>query len=161
MDGDDSQLLVRENELGIGIEKIMSASRSHYFSGAAVTAAILLYAGAAFAADEDVQQDDADTIEEAEVIEEIVVYANKHGGEVDLDARYAELFRSRASAELDRLDVLEEEYEWRKTMSETEDTSRIKWGYDAEAEMSMRRDTSLTDLPTEDTRPATLFRVQF
>jgi len=42
-----------------------------------------------------------------------------------------------------------------------EDSSRIKWGYDVEAEMSMRRDTSLTDRPTDMDKPATLFRVQF
>jgi hypothetical protein len=62
---------------------------------------------------------------------------------------------------LDRLAVLNEEYEWRRSTAVAEDSSRIKWGYDPEAEMSMRRDTSLTDLPTDTVRPATLFRVQF
>jgi hypothetical protein len=142
----------------------MSASRNNYFAGAAVTATILMYASLAFAADEDVQQDGDETVavEEVEEIEEIVVYANKPGGKIDLDARYEELFRSRASAELDRLDVLEEEYQWRKSMSVKEETSRIKWGYNAEADLSMRRaDTTMTEWPTEDTQPATLFRVQF
>ena len=135
----------------------MSASRSSLFAGAAAIAAILMYAGITFAADEDVQPVE----EDSDVIEEIVVYANKPGDEIDLDARYEELFRTRASAELDRLEVLDEEYEWRKSMSESDDTSRIKWGYNAEAEMSMRRDTSLTDLPMDQTHPATLFRVEF
>lgn len=135
----------------------MSAPRSSFFAGAAAIMAILLHAGMVSAADEDVQQGEDDS----DVIEEIVVYANKPGDEIDLDARHEELFRSRAAAELDRLEVLDEEYEWRKSMSESEDTSRIKWGYNAESEMSMRRDTSLTDLPMDQTHPATLFRVEF
>ena len=61
-----------------------------------------------------------------------------------MDARYEELFRTRAAEELDRLEVLNEEYEWRTSTAAAEDSSRIKWGYDPEAEMSMRRDTSLT-----------------
>jgi len=90
-----------------------------------------------------------------------VVYAYKPGDEIDMDARYEELFRTRAAAELDRIEVLNEEYEWRVSMSEAEDTSRIKWGYNPEAEMSMGRDTSLTDLPMDFVKPATLFRAQF
>jgi hypothetical protein len=79
-----------------------------------------------------------------------------------MDARYEELYRTRAAAELDRLEVLNEEYEWRKSFAVADDTSRIRWGYDVEAEMSMRRDTSITRRPTDDTaQPATLFRVQF
>ena len=142
--------------MGIGVEKIMSAPRNRLFAAAAI--AILCSGGPASAQDEDVQPGEDDS----EAIEEIIVYANKPGDEIDLDARYEELFRTRASAELDRLEVLDEEFEWRKSMSESEDTSRIKWGYNAESEMSMRRDTSLTDLPTEEKmKPATLFRVQF
>ncbi|MFB3077824.1 MAG: hypothetical protein ACE1Y4_07430 [Lysobacterales bacterium] len=95
------------------------------------------------------------------MIEEIVVYGYKSGDEIDLDARYEELFRSTAAAELDRLEVLNEEYEWRKSTAATEDSSRIKWGYDLESEMSMRRDTTFTDLPTDTVKPATLFRFQY
>jgi hypothetical protein len=78
-----------------------------------------------------------------------------------MDARYEDLYRTRAAAELDRLQVLNEEYEWRMSMAVADDSSRIKWGYDVEADMSMRRDTSLTDRPTDTVKPATLFRVQF
>jgi len=136
----------------------MPESRNSLFSTAVVTAVMLIYASIAFSQDEGVEQVDGAT---DEAIEEVVVYAYKPGDEIDMDARYEELFRTRAAAELDRLDVLNEEYEWRVAMSEDESSSRIKWGYNPEAEMSMRRDTSLTDLPTDQVKPATLFRVQF
>jgi hypothetical protein len=96
-----------------------------------------------------------------EVIEEIVVYGYKSGDEIDMDARYEELIRSRVVAELDRLEVLNEEYEWRKSAAADEGSSRIKWGYNPAAEMSMRRDTTMTDLPIDTVKPATLFRFQF
>jgi hypothetical protein len=136
----------------------MIVSRNKLFTRAAITAAILIYASAVFSQDEEAAPAE-DTTDES--IEEIVVYAHKPGDEIDMDARYAELFRTRAAAELDRLDVLNEEYEWRVAMSEDDDSSRIKWGYNPEADMSMRRDTTLTELPTDTVQPATLFRVQF
>jgi hypothetical protein len=136
----------------------MLVSHNSLFSKAAVTAAILIYASVGFSQDEAAEQVDDTT---GEAIEEIVVYAYRPGDEIDMDARYAELFRTRAAAELDRLEVLNEEYEWRVAMSEAESSSRIKWGYNPEAEMSMRRDTSLTDLPMDTVKPATLFRAQF
>jgi hypothetical protein len=136
----------------------MIASHNRLVTRAVVSAAILIYASAVFSQEEASESPEAAT---DEAIEEVVVYAHKPGDEVDLDARYEELFRTRAAAELDRLEVLNEEYEWRKSLSEAEDSSRIKWGYNPEAEMSMRRDTTLTDLPTDTVKPATLFRVQF
>ena len=136
----------------------MIVSRNRLCLSVIVTAAILIYSSIASSADEETGPNEDAT---DDTIDEIVVYAYKHGAEIDMDARYEELFRSRAAEELDRLDVLNEEYEWRTSTAVAEDESRIKWGYDPEAEMSMRRDTSLTDLPTDDVRPATLFRVGF
>jgi len=136
----------------------MIVSRNKLFTRAAITAATLIYASVVFSQDEEAAPAEDATDES---IEEIVVYAPSAGDEIDMDARYAELFRTRAAAELDRLDVLNEEYEWRVAMSEDDDSSRIKWGYNPEAEMSMRRDTTLTELPTDTVQPATLFRVQF
>ncbi|TDJ28015.1 MAG: hypothetical protein E2O59_06885 [Gammaproteobacteria bacterium] len=136
----------------------MLVSRNSLFTRAAITAAILIYAGIVSSADEETEPDDSTTTNS---IEEIVVYADKPGNKIDMDARYEELYRTRAAAELDRLEVLNEEFVWRKSMAAAEDSSRIKWGYDVEAEMSMRSDTSLIDLPTDTVKPATLFRVQF
>ena len=42
-----------------------------------------------------------------------------------------------------------------------ESSPRISWGYDAEAEARMRRDTDLMDVQRETTQPASLFRVGF
>ena len=136
----------------------MSVSRNSFFIEAAITVAILSYAGPVSSADEETDPSEANANES---IEEIVVYADKPGAKIDMDARYEELYRTRAAAELDRLEVLNEEYEWRKSMAVADDSSRIKWGYDVEAEMSMRGDTSITDRPTDTVKPATLFRVQF
>ncbi len=132
--------------------------RKGLFSRAVVSAAILLYAGVAFAQDEEVEEVE-DTTDE--VIDEVVVYAYKPGDKIDMDARYAELFRSRAALELDRLEVLDEEYQWRVEMSEADSSSRIKWGYNPEDQMSRQRDTTLTDLPMDVVKPATLFRAEF
>lgn len=140
----------------------MIVLRNKLFARAAITAAILIYASAALSQDEEAAS--AEPVEDTtdEVIEEVVVYAYKPGDEIDMDARYAELFRTRAALELDRMEVLNEEYEWRVAMSEDDDSSRIKWGYNPEVDMSTRRDTSLTDLPTDSrVKPATLFRAEF
>jgi len=136
----------------------MIVSRDNFFIGAAITVAMLFDASPVSSADEETEPSE-ETANEA--IEEVVVYADKPGGKIDMDARYEELYRTRAAAELDRLQVLNEEYEWRKSFADADDSSRIKWGYDVEADMSMRRDTSLTDRPTDTVKPATLFRVQF
>jgi hypothetical protein len=139
----------------------MFVSRNKLFSRTAVTAALLIYAGVVFSQEENAEQVEQAEVTTDETIEEVIVYAYKPGDEIDMDARYEELFRTRAAAELDRMEVLNEEYEWRVAMSEDESESRIKWGYNPEAEMGMRRDTSLTELPTDTVQPATLFRVQF
>lgn len=136
----------------------MLVSRNSLFTKAAFAASILIYWGIVSSSDEQTEQKEGT---ETEAIEEIIVYADKSGDKIDMDARYEELYRTRAAAELDRLEVLNEEFEWRKSMATAEDSSRIKWGYDVEAEMSMRRDTWITDLPTDTVKPATLFRVQF
>ncbi len=54
----------------------------------------------------------------------------------------------------------QEEFEWRKSAAE-EDTSRISWGYDPEDEYRMRNELDLQDLPSQGTKPATLFRFNF
>ena len=136
----------------------MFVSRNLFRTRAVFIAAVLVYASTVSAADEETVSNEVAT---DEAIEEIVVYGYKSGDKVDLDARYEELFRSRAEAEFSRLEVLEEEFEWRKSIATVDDSSRIKWGYDVDAEMRMRRDTTLTDLPTDTVKPASLFRVQF
>jgi hypothetical protein len=136
----------------------MIVSRVSFFIGAAIAVALLFDAGPVSSADEETKPSEETA---SETIEEVVVYADKPGNKIDMDARYEDLYRTRAAAELDRLEVLNEEFEWRKSFADADDSSRIKWGYDVEADMSMRRDTSITDRPTDTVQPATLFRVTF
>jgi hypothetical protein len=145
----------------------MKFSHDSILISSVVLAVLFLYAAAVSAADgdEEVAVPDVVVASEgaSEEIEEIVVYAYRSGDKIDVDARYEELFRSRASMELGRLEVLDEEYQWRKTMSENESESRIKWGYNPEAEQAMRRDTELSNESADNTygKPATLFRATF
>ncbi len=133
-------------------------SHDNFVSAAAITAAMLLCAGLALAQDEAVVVDEQAATEE---IEEIIVYA-RPSEKIDMDARYEELFRSRASIELSRLEVLDEEYEWRVSMSENQSESRIKWGYDPEAEQAMRSDPEISNRGVDTYgKPATLFRATF
>ena len=136
----------------------MFVSRNSLYTSAVTIATILFCASTLSAADGETEPNEDAT---EEVIEEIVVYGYKSGDEIDMDARYEELFRSRAAAELEKLEALNEEFEWRKSEAADEGSSRIKWGYDPVAEMSMRRDTTMTDWPIDTVKPATLFRIQF
>lgn len=136
----------------------MTISRNSIFKRAVVIAAFLVYASTASTADEEAVPNE-DATEDA--IEEVVVYGYKSGDKVDLDARYEELFRSRAAAEMQRDKDLNDEYEWRKSMAPAKDSSRIKWGYDIDTEMRMRGESSLAELPTDTVKPATLFRAEF
>jgi len=135
----------------------MLVSRNSHFTKAAIAAAILVYAHTGLLADEKAEPSE----DGEEAVEEIIVHATRPGDRFDIDARYEELLRSRVIKELARMRVLEEEYEWRKSESDVKNPSRIKWGYDPRAELRMRRDTELADLPIDDTKPATLFRFEF
>lgn len=98
-----------------------------------------------------------------EVIEEIIVYGGqKRGDPVDVEALYEEMMRERLMLEQEQLRVLREESEWRSTNAATvEQPSRIQWGYDAEEELRMRRESDLDNVEFVTTRPATMFRVGF
>jgi len=104
-----------------------------------------------------------DEIAADDSVDEIVVVAPRPGDPVSVEARYETLLKSRLQKEVRRLRDLDEEYEWRKTdtLKINEPDSRIKWGYDPRVELEVRRNTDLTDLPIDDTKPATLFRFEF
>jgi hypothetical protein len=144
----------------------MKFSHDSILISSVVLAVLFLYAAAVSAADGDEEVAVIEVVaaseDASEEIEEIVVYAYRSGDKIDVDARYEELFRSRASMELGRLEVLDDEYQWRKSMSENQSESRIKWGYNAEAEQAMRRDDELSNRPVDTYgKPATLFRATF
>lgn len=109
--------------------------------------------------------DDATEVEDAEestVVEEIVVFADRPGNPVDIDKKYGELLRRRIIKDIERLQVLNEEFEWRRSGATTgKEQSRIKWGYDPRDQNRVRQNSRMTDLPIDDTKPATIFSIDF
>ena len=134
----------------------MSAKRGlivFRFGAAAVLVA--LSGAAAFA-----QQADQAPADEGEELDEIVVVAPKPGGRRRVDKEYEDPVRAKLLKDLYELQVIEEEYEWRKSAA-VENPSRIKWGYDPTDDYEMRNRLDMNDLPFEITKPATLFRLEF
>ncbi len=137
----------------------MSVKRSFavYKFGAAA-ALVALFGVAAFAQQAD--EEPADESEAVEAIDEIIVVAPKPGSRRRVDKEYEDPTRARLLKELYELEVLEEEYEWR-TSGTVDSPSRIKWGYDPRDDYKMRNEMDLLDLNWEQTKPATLFRLEF
>lgn len=135
----------------------MSGSLFIRCTAAIVTGTALLIVTPQLVADENAESPES----QSEITEEIIVYAPRLGGRIDLDARYEELLRSNLIKQLDRTREMEEENRWRLSLSLAESSSRIKWGYDLDAELRIRRNTKLLDLPIDDNKPATIFRFQF
>lgn len=98
--------------------------------------------------------------EEADEIEEIIVVSPMPGSRRRVDEDIEDLERAQLLKEFYRMKELEEEYEWR-TSASSDDSSRIKWGYDPRDEYRMRNDTALQDLSFERQKPASIFRVEF
>ncbi|MBT8089979.1 MAG: hypothetical protein KJO01_07205 [Gammaproteobacteria bacterium] len=95
-------------------------------------------------------------------MEEVVVYGTRRGDPVDIDALYLEQFRKRVLDDYFEQRRLMEKEQWRSSLDvKLKSPSRIRWGYDPGAELRMRRETDLMDLPFETTRPASIFRIGF
>ena len=98
-----------------------------------------------------------------EVIEEIVVIAGKRSGDpIDLDALHEEMMRDRLMTDIKRLEILEEQNEWRsppRTYAEKE--SRIQWGYKPDDDVRMGRGSDSSGETFITTKPASLFRFDF
>ena len=123
--------------------------------------AILLAGGAVAPAVAQAQASDAEPDkEDGRTLEEIVVTAQKPGDRKAVDTPYEELMRQRLLEEMETMRREQDEIAWRRgpTVSEP---SRIKFGYRPQDRTRDSRDTSLTDLPTEYTKPATIFRFEF
>lgn len=123
--------------------------------------AILLAGGAVAPVLVQAQASDAEPDEEdGRTLEEIVVTAQKPGDRKAVDTPYEELMRQRLLEEMETMRREQDEIAWRRgpTVSEP---SRIKFGYRPQDRTRDSRDTSLTDLPTEYTKPATIFRFEF
>ncbi len=93
-------------------------------------------------------------------MDEIIVTVQKPGDRQRAEAPYEQLMRERLIREMDAMRERQEEFEWRQQDGPAE-PSRIRLGYRAQDDSRDRRDTALTDLPLENTKPATLFRFEF
>ncbi len=129
------------------------------FAGLAGLAGFAVLASAlarAQASDTEAEPDPND----ARPVEEIVVTAEKPGDRKAVETPYEELMRQRLLEEMDTMRQEQEEIAWRRgpTVSQP---SRISFGYRPQDSARDSRDTPLTDLPIENTKPATIFRFEF
>ena len=134
----------------------MSASRKFVFYQFGIAAAIAaLFSVAAYA-----QEADDKAADENEEIEEIIVTARRPGDRRRVDQEYEDPVRAKLLKDFYKMKEDQEEFEWRMSAFE-ESSPRISWGYDPRDEYRMRNEMALQDLPSERTKPATLFKVDF
>lgn len=139
--------------------EVMIANGQISVAGVGILAAALLSVWMSARA----QEEGATEAASQQTMEEIVVVGNKGGDPVEIDAQYQERLRARIIDEYMRLQSAQEEEQWRKSLPTAikEPSSRISWGYDAQAESRMRREMELTDLPMDTLKPATVISVSF
>jgi hypothetical protein len=101
---------------------------------------------------------------ESRVMEEIEVVVGPQGRSAfELEIQRQALMKQAIYAEMRMRERREEELAWRQADPDLQNPdSRIKWGYSPQAEQRMRREGDfMYDLPVDQTKPATLFRVEF
>jgi len=137
----------------------MLAKHGNLFGkGAFAVAALALIGTMAIA-----QEDTEEGVEEEDVIEEIIVYAGGRPDDpIDVEALYEEMMRDRLMTDIKRLEILEEQQEWRSSGDKNySSSSRIKWGYSPQDELRMRRESGIPEETYITTKPATVFRFDF
>ena len=108
----------------------------------------------------EVAEVDADLLEDSETIEEIVVLGQKPGSRRRVDAVYEDPMRARLLKDLEELRANEEEYKW-LAEEPKKNTSNVQWGYDPRDDYLTRDEIDLLEHPTENNKPATLFKIGF
>ena len=142
----------------------MPAMRYFSVENLGIAAAVAVFFGAvAFgqeANDEPADEAPVVTSEEIEELEEIIVIAPKPGARNRVDQEYEDPVRAQLLKDFYKMQEDEEEFEWRDTGA-AKTPSRISWGYDPRDEYRMRNEMDLQSLPSQNVKPATLFRVDF
>ena len=139
----------------------MPAMRNLSVDNLGIAAAIaVLFGTAAFAQEADDEPADEAPAATSEEIEEIVVIAPKPGARNRVDQEYEDPVRAQLLKDFYKMQDDAEEFEWRDTGA-AKTPSRITWGYDPRDEYRMRNEMDLQSLPSENVKPATLFRVDF
>lgn len=121
--------------------------------------ALLLGTGAIAQAQQDADTDEAP---EQKPVDEIVVTGSRDGDQEEFDPRSEAVLRERVFAEFRQLREEEEDAEFRASLPEPiEGPSGMRWGYDPQAEMRMRRESALIELQQDYPRPATVLKIEF
>ena len=105
-----------------------------------------------------------DELFETRDMDEITVIAGPQGQTLfELEMERMALMRQAVYAEMRLRDRDQEELLWRQADIDLKNPeSRFKWGYSPQAEQRMRRGNEfMSDLPIDDTKPATIFRAEF
>jgi len=101
---------------------------------------------------------------QSRAIEEITVIAGPQGQTAfELEIQRQAAMREAVYADMRMRERSKEELAWRQADPDLQNPeSRIKWGYSPQAEHRMRRENDfMYDLPIDETKPASLFRVEF
>jgi len=139
----------------------MPATRNLSVDNLGIAAAIaVLFGAAAFAQEANDEPADEAPAATSEEIEEIIVIAPKPGARKRVDQEYDDPVRAQLLKDFYKMQDDAEEFEWRDTGA-AKTPSRITWGYDPRDEYRMRNEMDLQSLPSENVKPATLFRVDF
>ena len=120
--------------------------------------------GAPATSDADAPTEIPEELLESRAIEEIKVIAGPQGKTAfDLEMQRQAAMREAIYAEMRLRERREEEMAWRQADPDLENReSRIKWGYSPQAEQRMRRDNDfIYDLPIDQTKPASIIRIEF
>ncbi len=138
----------------------MPAMRNLSVDNLGIAAAIaVLFGAAAFAQEANDEPTDEAPAATSEEIVEIIVIAPKPGSRKRVDQEYEDPVRAQLLKDFYKMQDDQEEFEWRDTAAKT--PSRITWGYDPRDEYRMRNEMDLQSLPSQNVKPATLFRVDF
>lgn len=120
--------------------------------------------GATAATDAEAPTEIPEDLLQSRVMEEIEVVVGPQGRTAfELEMQRQALMKQAVYAEMRMRERREEEMAWRQADPDLQNPeSRIKWGYSPQAEQRMRRENDfMYDLPIDQTKPATLFRVEF
>lgn len=116
------------------------------------------------AADAEVPTEIPEELFESRIMDEIKVVASPQGRTAfDPEMQRQALMQEAIYTEMRMRVRAEEESAWRQADADLKNQeSRFKWGYNPQAEQRMRRDNeAMHDLPIDQVKPASLFRVEF
>jgi hypothetical protein len=98
--------------------------------------------------------------DEDDTIEEIIVVAPRPGSRRRVHQEYEDPVRAKLLKDFYKMQEDKKELEWRAAAAE-ESPDRVSWGYDTKDEYQIRKQMDLMELPSERTKPATIFKVTF